>query len=707
MITASPAIQFLNLIFDPSDRICIASKRTDEEMFETGFGSCEEICGDQYLDKIAGKNDAGSNIYITMNSISADATRRRKEDIGEIRSTYLDLDSNGKEKLDAIMSSKHVPKPTVVLESSPGKYQVIWSVRGITKGQQEGLLKALISLFGGDPAVKDCSRVLRLPGFVNNKYVDAPMVNIVFADENRRVYGLQDFDIKISAAADPETAKSVTRGDDPIPEGQRDTDLASIAGKWREDGLEYDEIYSALSRVNQERCKPPKGNADIVRIAKSICRYPKGVAGPTVLIGGKLPGAASVKQEQTAQELVIDTNEACTRPVFPYEVMEGTSLFEGLVKPAVENSSKHSEFVFIPAVQLMLNYLSGKVRMRMQDVNLNLFVGLVSPPGQFFKSSSCGLAHDYFKAAGVSMKHTRSSILDSDGRVVIAQAGSSEGFGLAMKSMNARHAILFSDELAKFASKAGIENSSLPHDLLTWYESGDFGNTVKSSKDSFSFESGSYCFGWQWCTTDRGFNRQWPRVAGVVSGLEDRMFFVVSPEKPREPGLYRTPPMEEAAKKTQAIIEAAILKGVYDFESLEKAQRFASELQDPRSMQMLLAFALYFAIDLQRDTIDSDCLERARKVVEYRNRAINFLAPIEADNEQGRLQQEIMRELRKSAGKMKYRDMCRNMHANRCGTDRWNAAYFGLVKSGIIADFNEKTKSGQMCRMTALLILND
>ena len=85
MITASPAVTFLKLIFEPTDRICIAAK-SEGGRFETGFESCEDICGDEYLDKIAIKNDAGSNIYVAMNSITAGATSRRKEDIGEIRS---------------------------------------------------------------------------------------------------------------------------------------------------------------------------------------------------------------------------------------------------------------------------------------------------------------------------------------------------------------------------------------------------------------------------------------------------------------------------------------------------------------------------------------------------------------------------------------------------------------------------------------------
>jgi len=66
-----------------------------------------------------------------------------------------------------------------------------------------------------------------------------------------------------------------------------------------------------------------------------------------------------------------------SRPVFPQWVMEGTSLYEGLVAPAIERSSHHPEFIFMPAVQMMLNYLSGRVGIKMQDVSLNLYLGLI------------------------------------------------------------------------------------------------------------------------------------------------------------------------------------------------------------------------------------------------------------------------------------------------------------------------------------------
>jgi tRNA A-37 threonylcarbamoyl transferase component Bud32 len=86
---------------------------------------------------------------------------------------------------------------------------------------------------------------------------------------------------------------------------------------------------------------------------------------------------------------------------------------------------------------------------------------------------------------------------------------------------------------------------------------------------------------------------------------------------------------------------------------------------DPRSMNMVYKFALYFAIDLGLDFIDEDCVSRALALVAYRQKAIAFLQPIEARNEEGRLLQEITREIRQQGGKMNRRDLIRNFNYNK------------------------------------------
>jgi hypothetical protein len=84
-----------------------------------------------------------------------------------------------------------MPKPNYLLNSSPGKWQVIWKVEGFTKEAAENLQKALAWETGADPAAIDCARVLRLPGFVNHKYTTPHVVSLETLGDG--VYRPEDF----------------------------------------------------------------------------------------------------------------------------------------------------------------------------------------------------------------------------------------------------------------------------------------------------------------------------------------------------------------------------------------------------------------------------------------------------------------------------------------------------------------------------------
>jgi hypothetical protein len=70
-------------------------------------------------------------MFVGMNPIKDGAYRRIKANIREIRHIYLDLDRKGDQVLEAIRESTELPPPTFVLNTSPGKHQVVWRVNGI------------------------------------------------------------------------------------------------------------------------------------------------------------------------------------------------------------------------------------------------------------------------------------------------------------------------------------------------------------------------------------------------------------------------------------------------------------------------------------------------------------------------------------------------------------------------------------------------
>ena len=129
-----------------------------------------------------------------MNPIKDGAYSRTKENIKDIRHVYLDLDRKGDEALEAIRNSPEVPAPNFVLDTSPGKHQVVWKVSGFSQDEAESLLHSLANQFGGDLAATDSTRVLRLPGFANRKLPEEFIVQA--RQESDAVYTLRDFTIR-------------------------------------------------------------------------------------------------------------------------------------------------------------------------------------------------------------------------------------------------------------------------------------------------------------------------------------------------------------------------------------------------------------------------------------------------------------------------------------------------------------------------------
>jgi hypothetical protein len=140
-----------------------------------------------------------------MNPIKEGAYSRTKENIKDIRHVYLDLDRKGDEGLEGIRNSTEVPAPNFVLDTSPGKHQVVWKVAGVTQDEAESLLHNLANQFGGDPAATDSTRVLRLPGFANQKLPEEFIVQA--RQESDAVYTLRDFTIHEDS---PETPRHLS-----------------------------------------------------------------------------------------------------------------------------------------------------------------------------------------------------------------------------------------------------------------------------------------------------------------------------------------------------------------------------------------------------------------------------------------------------------------------------------------------------------------
>jgi hypothetical protein len=61
--------------------------------------------------------------------------------------------------------------------------------------------------------------------------------------------------------------------ENPIPQGQRNDTLTSLAGTMRRRGMSRAEIAAALHQVNKDRCKPPLDPGEVDGVATSVARY--------------------------------------------------------------------------------------------------------------------------------------------------------------------------------------------------------------------------------------------------------------------------------------------------------------------------------------------------------------------------------------------------------------------------------------------------
>jgi RepB DNA-primase from phage plasmid len=178
------AAEFLSRSFAPEETIAIVLRRTSPAAIVQRIVTLESVLQPRYLGWLAHENATGSNVYVAANPLVSGSRKRTKENVAEVRHLYLDLDTNGDINLATLKASNTVPIPNAIVSTSAGKYQVHWRVESFPFDRQEALLKLLAMTFGGDPACTDCNRVLRLPGFLNQKYAPAQLVTVEYASES-------------------------------------------------------------------------------------------------------------------------------------------------------------------------------------------------------------------------------------------------------------------------------------------------------------------------------------------------------------------------------------------------------------------------------------------------------------------------------------------------------------------------------------------
>src|SRR6266446_1295590 len=222
------------------------------------------------------------------------------------------------------------------------------------------------------------------------------------------------------------TAASAPQAGVKISHGGIHPYLVTEAGRLRRMNVPIDVLETTLIALAHENCEAPIDESKVRQVARSAGDWKAGIPGVGEI---QFTQPASVDDEPEIEESLITK-----RPEFPRWILAGTSLDDGLVKPATEHSSKYPELIFVPAMQVYLNALALHVHFKDKPRAIpNMFVGVIAPYGQYFKSTCCELGHGYFNYMGSALKYSR-DVKNADGKTIITSVGSTEGLGKAMAS---------------------------------------------------------------------------------------------------------------------------------------------------------------------------------------------------------------------------------------------------------------------------------
>jgi hypothetical protein len=247
------------------------------------------------LDKLQAGNQVGRNVYFGVG-----LRRKRggkKGDVLGIPALWADLD--GKDfsggKPEALAALDRLPSdlsPSLVLDSGHGIH-AYWlleptvALNGSGETERvEGILRGLAQHLGGDPAVADVARIMRLPGFLNVKDPENPVPCQLLEVHPDRRFDLAAFSgfealapsqpavVTAEAAERPRlpawTLDFLARG---AIQGERNNVAFATACQLRDAGYPESEALAMVLK-GAARCAPPLPEREVEASVKSAYSRP-------------------------------------------------------------------------------------------------------------------------------------------------------------------------------------------------------------------------------------------------------------------------------------------------------------------------------------------------------------------------------------------------------------------------------------------------
>jgi len=363
---------------------------------------------------------------------------------------------------------------------------------------------------------------------------------------------------------------------------------------------------------------------------------------------------------------------------FPRFIMRGVAGDYATAYSDITEAPKH--FYYMAYLTCLGSILADNVRLKtLLNVQPRLYTIFLGQTGRGRKSTPIAITIDFFKQA-------------FDDFNLMHHANSGEGLGVFLEK--SPRTLLVYDEFMGFVSKAIQKGNTLLGTVTTLFEKNQYQTATKEKQ---LLIENAYLSILAACTTDT-WERCWhPDFTAI--GLVNRLFLVCGGMEKLAP----IPPVLEIGRwknllqNTRAVVKLAQKIHKYELtpESVRLYDQWYRNTLDHKSVHSVrldayaLRLMLLLAIVDERYQIDTDIVQDVIQLVTWEHAVRQQLDPIDADNEQAKIELRIRRNL--LLGPLTKRALQQKTGAHRSGTWLWHNALSGLLAHNEIA-YNNKTK---------------
>ncbi|HBT19869.1 MAG TPA: hypothetical protein DEA47_00605 [Peptococcaceae bacterium] len=347
------------------------------------------------------------------------------------------------------------------------------------------------------------------------------------------------------------------------------------------------------------------------------------------------------------------------------------------------------EFWFFSFLTVLGHLIAGRVTLASDlEPEPRLYTILLGRSGIEKKSTAIRRTIRFFEEAGIAPQ-------------VLYGVGSAEGLAEALKEHN--NLLLVADEFRALASKTRIEGSVLAPMLASLFETGAYDNRTKSKSVKIRDAALSLLAA---STTD-SYAILWDSH-NIAIGLPNRLLIVPAEARTSRPFVEEIP-AEAQAKLKERLID--VIKAVDESTGVVKVgnhnaklpfavrlrfsndakaiwegwyHRRPADVHATRLDTIGLRLAILLAVSQGNlEEIDAKTISAVIKILQWQYTARLLHDPVDAVNSVAELEEKIRR-ICKTHGCVKWRDLCKRVHAERYGMWMFETAVKNLARAGEI-----------------------